>query len=418
MDTVIQQKIDSGSGVINLPSGEYKGPFYINHPCIVEGKNTTLWNSKETVLVINSSGVILKNLRLEMINPVSGEFTLFSKNPVTIENVEICGTVYGFGKEDSVPELEKQIRLEKFKSESNNSFYVDFYSPSAAELNTDLKDISFEPGILKEGINKVKINISPLPSKTLLYGDIVLKSVFNRRFYISGIADENAETQTDKYIHKIDENIITNENQNDSSHTDDKLQVMHSVRNEQLVHSTHENREQVCNHVLTRGERLCLDNYTSSPLKIRMGYKALYKQMDIDPYAFMLDSNGITSCDDDFVFFGNRDTNSHALFFNEDKSIDVDLTKVPEHIMRVSFVYSIYNPEFNDNFSKVIDPYITISQNNIEIVRYTAEELFAETTIIFLDIYKHNGKWKLNTIGQGYKEGLKRLCANYGLIVS
>ena len=120
MDTVIQQKIDSGSGVINLPSGEYKGPFYINHPCIVEGKNTTLWNSKETVLVINSSGVILKNLRLEMINPVSGEFTLFLKNPVTIENVEICGPVYGFGKEDSVPELEKQIRLEKFKSESNN----------------------------------------------------------------------------------------------------------------------------------------------------------------------------------------------------------------------------------------------------------------------------------------------------------
>lgn len=335
-----------------------------------------------------------------------------------MENVEICGPVYGFGKEDSVPELEKQIRLDKFKSESNNSFYVDFYSPSSAELNTDLKDISLEPRVLKEGINKVKINVSPLPSKTLLYGDIVLKSVFNRRFYISGIADENAETQTDEYIHKIDENIMTNENQNDSCNFDDKLQEMHSVRNEQRDYSTHENREQICNHILTRGERIRLDNYAYSPLKIRMGYKALYKHMDIDPYAFMLDSNGITSCDDDFVFFGNRDTNSHALFFNEDKSIDVDLTKVPEHIKRVSFVYSIYNPELNDNFSKVIDPYITISQNNVEIVRYTAEELFAETTIIFLDIYRHNGSWKLNTIGQGYKEGLKRLCANYGLIVS
>ncbi|MGN0582168.1 MAG: TerD family protein, partial [Oscillospiraceae bacterium] len=121
---------------------------------------------------------------------------------------------------------------------------------------------------------------------------------------------------------------------------------------------------------------------------------------------------------DDFVFFGNRDTVSGALVFNEDKSIEADLKKVPDHIKKISFVYSIYKPGPLDNFSKVKEPFVSVSQNNREILKYTATELFAETTIIFFEIYKHSSGWKINAIGQGYKEGLKRLCAGYGLIVS
>ena len=65
-----------------------------------------------------------------------------------------------------------------------------------------------------------------------------------------------------------------------------------------------------------------------------------------------------------------------------------------------------------------MDPFVSLICQGKEIYKYTATELFAETTIIFLDIYRYNSRWKLNTIGQGYREGLKKLCSSYGLIVS
>ena len=47
-----------------------------------------------------------------------------------------------------------------------------------------------------------------------------------------------------------------------------------------------------------------------------------------------------------------------------------------------------------------------------------SEKMLVEDFKEIMEIYKHNSGWKLNTVGQGYRDGLKRLCASYGLIVS
>ncbi len=441
--TDIQQIIDNGTGVTVLPPGEYKGTFFVTHPCVIEGNGTTLWNSGESVIVVQSPGVTLKNLRVELIESNENSFSVCTTESVITEDVEIIGPVAGFDSEDNVPDMTRQIKLGKFRSGEKNTFIFELFSPSEASLNTDVQDLKVEPKILSPGINRIKITASGIPSGTFLYGDLLMKSAFTRRFYIQGSTDDEAEKITDRLMFSVSLREI----ERLESEKEKRLHYTESLKREQQVRNQavpaeppqernrpqerstdRTNHPQKINtassqngntvHVLKRGERINIEEYKNTPLRIYMSYRALFKELDIDLYAFMLDRTGKTSCDDDFVFFGNTETESGALKFMDDKSVQVDLRKVPPHIMKISFVYSIYMPGANDNFSRVMDPFVSVMQNNREIVRYTASELFAETTIIFMEIYRHSTGWKLNTIGQGYREGLKRLCAGYGLIVS
>ena len=432
-DNNIQQLIDSGSSVVRLPAGEFRGPFYVSRPCTIEGNGTTLWNSDNNVFVIDSPDVKLKDLRIEMIDPAEDRFSVCSKYPFEAEDVEIIGLTAGAGDEDTVPDMQKQIKLGSFHAETENTFVFEIYSPGDASVETEMKDISVFPAALTKGINRITIKTAALPSGTFIYGDLLIKSFFTRRFYIQGMASENAETSVDKLIMQVDgeeidrlkdapqKNAETVKNIKRPSPPPVQERVTSGISGN-AQRETPRNSPQAApvahTHTLSRGERISIDSYSNEPLRIYMSYRALFKEIDIDPYAFMLDANGVTSCDDDFVFFGNRETMSGAITFMDDGSIELDLKKVPEHIKKISFVYSIYQPGPNDNFSKVMEPFAAVVQNGSEIFRYTASELFAETTIIFMEIYKHNSGWKLNTVGQGYRDGLKRLCASYGLIVS
>ena len=44
-------------------------------------------------------------------------------------------------------------------------------------------------------------------------------------------------------------------------------------------------------------------------------------------------------------------------------------------------------------------------------------DLQKETTVIAIDFYRYKGIWKINAIGGGYIDGLKKLCEDYGLEV-
>ncbi len=430
-DNNIQQLIDSGNSVVKLPAGEFRGPFYADRPCTIEGNGTTLWNSDNNVFVIDSPDVKLKDLRIEMIDPADDRFSVCSHYPFEAENVEIIGLTAGAGDEDTVPDVQKQIKLGSFSSETENTFVFEIYSPGDATVETDMKDISVFPVSLVKGINRITIKTAALPSGTFIYGDLLIKSFFTRRFYIQGMASDGTENAVDKMIFQINQNdvdllkdapqknaeLIKNvKRPSPPPQAPQEKAPSAGVQREVSRNNTPQPKTGI--HSLARGERISIDEYSNAPLRIYMSYRALFKEIDIDPYAFMLDSTGVTSCDDDFVFFGNRETMSGAITFMDDGSIELDLKKVPDHIKKISFVYSIYQPGSSDNFSKVMEPFAAVVQNGRELFRYTASELFAETTIIFMEIYKHNTGWKLNTVGQGYRDGLKRLCASYGLIVS
>lgn len=154
-------------------------------------------------------------------------------------------------------------------------------------------------------------------------------------------------------------------------------------------------------------------------------------EFDLDACAFMLTSSGKVRDDRDFIFYNqllsscgslqhmgdNRDGQGEG----DDEVIEIDLTKVPANVERVSFTVTIHDSsQRGQNFGMVSNAFIRIvnMQDNIEIARYDlSEDASVETAIIFAELYKNNGEFKFRAVGQGFAGGLGPLCRNYGVNV-
>ena len=152
---------------------------------------------------------------------------------------------------------------------------------------------------------------------------------------------------------------------------------------------------------------------------------------DLDAAAFLLNSNGKVNNDADFVFYGNLKHASGAVEHmgdnltgegeGDDEQIKVDLSLVPSNIDKIDFTVTIYDAEARgQNFGQVSNAYIHIvdETNGKELIKFDLGEDFSiETAVVVGEIYRHNGEWKFNAIGSGYKGGLRALCLDYGVNV-
>lgn len=150
---------------------------------------------------------------------------------------------------------------------------------------------------------------------------------------------------------------------------------------------------------------------------------------DLDAAAFLLGDSGKVSGSDDFVFYGNLKHPSGSVQHmgdnltgageGDDEQIRVDLSKVPEHITKIAFTVTIYEPEQRrQNFGQINNAFIRIYNEDTgeEMLRYDLGEDFSiETAAVFGEVYKNGSEWKFNAIGSGYQGGLKALCTQYGI---
>lgn len=150
---------------------------------------------------------------------------------------------------------------------------------------------------------------------------------------------------------------------------------------------------------------------------------------DLDAAAFLLADTGKVSRQEDFIFFGNLTHPSGSVQHmgdnltgageGDDEQIKVDLSKVPDHITKIAFTVTIYEPESRrQNFGQINNAFIRIYNEDTgeEMLRYDLGEDFSiETAAVFGELYKNGGEWKFNAIGSGYQGGLAALCANYGV---
>ena len=151
---------------------------------------------------------------------------------------------------------------------------------------------------------------------------------------------------------------------------------------------------------------------------------------DLDASAFMLGSNGKIPKDEFFVFYNNQKSPDGSLESmgdnldakdtpegEDDETINVDLTKVDPQIQEIIFTATIYKAEERrQNFGQVRNSYIRIydTTTNEEMARYDLDEDFSvETAVEFGRLYRHNGEWKFEAIGNGNKGGLQSLVNKY-----
>ena len=141
--------------------------------------------------------------------------------------------------------------------------------------------------------------------------------------------------------------------------------------------------------------------------------------LEIDTAAFLTQSNGKVAGDEDFVFYGNARHNSEAVTHNDDDSIDLDLSRVPRHVEKISLTATIYDADQRrQNFSMIRGAALKIFGTRGEIATFSLENFSVETAIVLGEIYRYKGAWKFNATGAGFSGGLAALCKNFGIEVS
>ena len=149
--------------------------------------------------------------------------------------------------------------------------------------------------------------------------------------------------------------------------------------------------------------------------------------IDCDASAIML-RNGKFADKDDLVYFGNLKHRSGTVVHQgdnltgagdgDDEQIVIDLSRVPETYDKIVIVVNIYQAvQRRQHFGMIQNAFIRLvdARNGNEMCKYNLTENYSGmTAMIFGEVYRHNGEWKFNAIGNGTTDpGLSELCRRY-----
>lgn len=145
------------------------------------------------------------------------------------------------------------------------------------------------------------------------------------------------------------------------------------------------------------------------------------QSIDCDASAILLNANGklagtdINSC---CVYFGNLRHWSESIVHQgdnltgagegDDEQIFVNLARVPQEIHKIVFVVNIYDANVKgQHFGMIQNAFIRLvnTQNQQEICRFNLSENYSGMTgMVVGELYRYNGEWKFNAIGQPVRE--------------
>jgi len=89
----------------------------------------------------------------------------------------------------------------------------------------------------------------------------------------------------------------------------------------------------------------------------------------------------------------------------DDEQIVVQLDLLPSRYDKIIFVVNIYEADKRkQDFGMIKNAFIRIidADNGQELMKYNLSENYdGKTGMVFGEVYRHNGEWKFNAIGQG-----------------
>lgn len=129
-------------------------------------------------------------------------------------------------------------------------------------------------------------------------------------------------------------------------------------------------------------------------------------------------SRDINEC---LIYFGNLRHSSDAIIHQgdnltgagdgDDEQIMVDLKRIPSNIEKLVFVVNIYDGiKRGQHFGLIQNAFIRLvdTGSQTEICRYNLSENYdGMTGLVVGELYKRNGEWKFNAVGQPVKEASK-----------
>jgi tellurium resistance protein TerD len=150
---------------------------------------------------------------------------------------------------------------------------------------------------------------------------------------------------------------------------------------------------------------------------------------DLDASVFMLKADGKVRGDSDFIFYNNLKSSDGSVQHTgdnktgagegDDEVVNVDLSKVPPEVDKISFAVTIHEGETRrQSFGQVSNAFIRVlnKADSKELARYDlTEDGSTETALIFGELYRNGADWKFRAVGQGFKGGLGPLAKNFGV---
>ena len=140
------------------------------------------------------------------------------------------------------------------------------------------------------------------------------------------------------------------------------------------------------------------------------------QEIDCDATALLL-QNGKFVSSADMIYFGNLTHESGTVRHmgdnltgegeGDDEQIAVDLQRLPKVYDRIVFVVNIFQAKARgQHFGMLQNAFIRICDDNgQELCKYDLNETYnGMTAMVFGELYRHNGAWKFNAIGQATQD--------------
>ncbi|MCQ2465718.1 MAG: TerD family protein [Oscillospiraceae bacterium] len=157
--------------------------------------------------------------------------------------------------------------------------------------------------------------------------------------------------------------------------------------------------------------------WDEAPKKFSLFGGGKSQDIDCDALAIALIDDKLKS-NDDVVFYNNLNHKSHCILHQgdnltgagdgDDEQVKVYLSDLPAQYNRIVFAVTIYEAyKRNQNFGMIKNAFIRIvnAENNQELCRFNLSDNYdGMTAMVFGELYRHNGEWKFNAVGEGTKD--------------
>jgi len=192
---------------------------------------------------------------------------------------------------------------------------------------------------------------------------------------------------------------------------------------------------------LSKGQKIDLTktNPALCNIKVGLGWDERTTEgvkFDLDAVAFLVNSEGKCSKSNDIVFYNNPKSLCEGVVHGgdnltgagdgDDEFMVVDLNAIPENVQKIVLATTIHEANANGvSFGQVRNAFVRLvdmgsdlesADDDTELARFDLSEDYSiEDAMIMGELYRHNGEWKFNAVGQGFCGGLPRLCDEFGL---
>lgn len=149
--------------------------------------------------------------------------------------------------------------------------------------------------------------------------------------------------------------------------------------------------------------------------------------IDCDVSVFMVNDNYKIPADEYFVFFNNLTSKDGAVVHmgdnltgegeGDDEVINVNLSRVDGSVSQLMFVVTIHKAaEQGIDFGMIENAFIRIENNDTgeELCRYSLNNEFVGCDSVQVGrVYRYDGEWHFEALGDGYQGGLGTLLELY-----